>query len=331
MHVLIIGGTRFVGHLLTWRLLAGGHRVTLFNRGTHADPFEGRVERLRGDRTTPDLERQLSGRSFDAVVDTAAYTGEDARRAVEVLGDRVGHYVFLSTGQVYLVREDPVLPAREEDYEGLVQPRPEDPDQLAGWQYGVDKRDAEDVLQRAWEEQRFPATRLRIPMVNGERDYYRRVESYLWRILDGGPVLLPGGGSNPCRHVYGFEVARAIAGLLGNASTFGRAFNLSQEEEVPLRDVVARLADLLGAPDRSLAVTDEQLTAAVQAREISPFSGRWMSRLDASRARQELGFTHLPLNDYLGRIVAAFLAHPPADRPEGYRNRAAEVRLGETV
>ena len=38
-----------------WRLLAAGHDVTLFNRGTHADPFGGRVERLRGDRTTDEL------------------------------------------------------------------------------------------------------------------------------------------------------------------------------------------------------------------------------------------------------------------------------------
>ena len=41
----------------------------------------------------------------------------------------------------------------------------------------------------------FPATRLRIPMVNGQRDYYRRIESYLWRLLDGSPILLPDGGT----------------------------------------------------------------------------------------------------------------------------------------
>ena len=34
MKVLILGGTRFVGHLLAWRLVAGGHRVTMFHRGT---------------------------------------------------------------------------------------------------------------------------------------------------------------------------------------------------------------------------------------------------------------------------------------------------------
>jgi nucleoside-diphosphate-sugar epimerase len=328
MRTLIIGGTRFVGALLTWRLVAAGHQVTHFNRGTIADPFGDGIERLHGDRTTEDLPRLLSGRTFDAVVDTAAYTGEDARRAVEVLNGRVGHYVFISTGQVYLVREGANLPAREEDYPGPVKPEPHDPDEHGSWKYGVDKRAAEDALGEAWQTRGFPATCLRIPMVNGERDYFRRIENYLWRILDGGPVLLPDGGANLCRHVYGGEVARALGEVLGRQETFGQAFNLSQEEEVPLSELVARLAALMGAPVRTASVAREAVTGAgLDLREVSPFSGRWMSRLDASRARTELGFRHLPLDEYLGRIVASFLAHPPIDRPGGYERRDLELRL----
>ena len=114
MHALIIGGTRFVGALLTFRLLARGDTVTLFNRGRTPDPFGDRVERLRGDRTTPDLARSLAGRRFDAVIDFAAFTGDDARGAIEALGDRAGHYVCISTGHVYLVRESCPRPARTE-------------------------------------------------------------------------------------------------------------------------------------------------------------------------------------------------------------------------
>lgn len=32
MRVLVVGGNRFLGHELAWRLLAAGHAVTLFNR-----------------------------------------------------------------------------------------------------------------------------------------------------------------------------------------------------------------------------------------------------------------------------------------------------------
>src|SRR5262249_36722975 len=114
VNVLVVGGTLFMGHELVFRLLAAGHRVTLLNRGTHEAAFRGRVERLLADRTTADFADRLKGRSFDAAVDFAAFTGEDARGVLEVLGGRVSHYVAISTGQVYLVRRDAPRPSREE-------------------------------------------------------------------------------------------------------------------------------------------------------------------------------------------------------------------------
>ena len=51
MKVLVVGGNRFVGYELAARLLAGGHEVTLFNRGRLPSPLGSRVEWLRGDRT----------------------------------------------------------------------------------------------------------------------------------------------------------------------------------------------------------------------------------------------------------------------------------------
>jgi len=328
MNMLIIGGTRFVGYLLAWRLLAGGHGVTLFNRGTHPDPFGDRVARLTGDRTTSDFEALLEGRRFDAVVDFAAYTAEDARRAVEALDGNIDQYVFISTGQVYLVREGCPQPAGEEDYEGEVLPEPDDPADREGWLYGVGKREAEDVLAAAWSRYAFPATRLRIPMVNGERDYYRRVESYLWRILDGGPILLTQGGTQLCRHVYGAEVAKAIAGLLDNGDTIGQVYNLCQEEQPTVAEVVLMLADILGAPARIAPVSAEHLEeAGLRPVDVSPFSGRWMSRLDPGKAQRELEFRHQPVRAYLEKIVAAFLAHPPASPPENYKHRSVEFAL----
>src|SRR4051812_22616540 len=128
MDVLVMGGTRFVGYHLVWRLLAGGHRVTLVNRGTLGDPFGARVERLVADRTTADLGALLGERRFDAAVDFAAYHPGDVRQVLAALGGgRVGHYVFISTGQVYLVREPRPRPAREEDYDGALMPEPPDP------------------------------------------------------------------------------------------------------------------------------------------------------------------------------------------------------------
>jgi nucleoside-diphosphate-sugar epimerase len=286
------------------------------------------VERLRGDRTTADFERLLASRSFDAAVDFAAYDGSDGRRAAEVLGGQVGHYVVISTGQVYLVREGCPRPARETDYDGPLTAEPPDPDDKGQWDYGVKKRALEDALAAAWAKSRFPATRLRIPMVNGERDHFRRLDRYLWRMLDGGPILLPGGGDGPTRHVYSGSVVKAIVALLGRPETFGEAYNLAQDETPTLRELLTLVAERLGATPRLVDVPRERVReAGLDPLLLSPFSGTWMSFLDPARARAELGFRHEPLGSYLDKIVTTFLAHPRADPPPGYEHRPAEIRL----
>jgi len=328
LKVLLIGGNRFLGHELALRLRAASHAVTLFNRGTLADALSDRVERLRGDRTSADFERVLGGRRFDAVVDFAAFDGDDGRRAAALFQGQVGHYVAISTGQVYLVRQGCPRPARETDYDGPLIDEPQTQYDRGQWTYGVKKRALEDELRAAWEQRRFPATRLRIPMVNGERDHFRRIERYLWRMLDGGPILLPGGGARVTRHVYSGAVVKAILGLLGREASFGRAYNLAQDETPSLRELLATLARLVGAPAPLVEIDAESVRkAGLDPLVLSPFGGEWMSFVDPSLAKAELGFRHEPLASYLDKIVTSFLAHPPADPPPGYEKRADELRL----
>ncbi len=294
--VLVIGGTRFIGRLLVARLIARGDRVTVFNRGTRDDPFGKRVERLVGDRTTGDFEGLLAGRTFDGVVDMVAYEGRDVTRAIDALAGRVGHYLLVSTGQVYLVRKDARIPSREEDYDGPVMPRPTGADG-SQWDYGAGKRACEDALIAA--RDRFPSTRLRIPMVNGPGDNERRIERYVRRMLDGGAlrVAFP---DRHVRHVDAQEVARTIDLLLGDSRVYGEALNQTQDETPTLRELLAMIGAELGANPE--IVDDETATT-----EISPFSTRWMSFLDPSRIRA-LGIGHAPLPITLARAVGHVLA-----------------------
>lgn len=323
MHVLVIGGNRFMGLALVWRLLCAGHRVTLLNRGRHGDPFGDRVTRLIADRASDLFDLALADQRFDAAVDFAAFTADDARRAVRVLAGRVGHYVMVSTGQVYLVREGCPLPSREADYDGPTMAAPPTPADHEDWLYGIDKRGAEDVLAAAPE---LPSTRLRIPMVNGEHDHKRRIESYLWRLLDGGPLLVPRGEAI-ARHVYSGAVAATIAQLI-EAPPPGRVYNLAQAEQVTVRQLVELLAARVGARPQILELPAETLEAAgLDVRAASPFSSRWMSRLDPGLAERELGFRHPPLAQYLDSIVASLFATWPTQPPPGYAQRARELAL----
>lgn len=319
-----------MGYFLVHRLLAAGHEVTLFHRGQTPDPFGDRVTRVHGDRATADLASLLGGRDFDAAVDFTAYTEGDARGAVRALRGRVGHYVMISTGQVYLVREGYTAPATEEDYAGPLRPAPADPRDHASWVYGVGKRACEDVLAEAWEAERFPATRLRIPMVNGPRDPDRRIERYVARLLDGGPVLVPDGGAHPTRHVYAGEVVAGILAVLAAPRTAGRAYNLCQDATPSLAELLTLLAEIVGAAPRLVPVPAAEIAAAgLDPVLLSPFSGRWMSMLDPARAIAELDFRHQPLSRYLETVVTCLLAHPSPDLPPGYDRRREEIALAE--
>lgn len=322
MHVLVIGGNRFMGVSLVWRLLFAGHRVTVCNRGNLADPFGDRVERVRADRSTDAFDAALAGRGFDRVIDMAGFTGDDVARALRVLGPRVGHYLFVSTGQVYLVREGCPRPAREDDYAGPVMAAPPSPAEHEDWAYGVGKRAAEDTLAAA----AVPSTRVRIPMVNGERDPKRRLEGYLWRMLDGGPLLVPGADAI-ARHVYRGAVVDALARMV-DAPPPAPVYNLAQAEQPTVRELLERLGAQVGVRPRIVEVPAAEVAAAgLSVREVSPLSTTWMSHVDPARAVAELGFAHPPLDAYLGSIVAELVTGWRAEPPAGYARRAGELAL----
>lgn len=322
MKVLVIGGNRFVGRSLVFRLCFARHDVTLLNRGTLQDPFEAHVERIRADRSTDAFDRALARRTFDRVIDLAGFTGDDLRRAVRVLGGRVGHYVFISTGQVYLVREAISLPAREVDYHGPVMAAPPTPADHDDWAYGIGKRDAEDVLAAASE---LPSTRLRIPMVNGEGDPKRRFDAYLWRMLDGGPLLLPQARA-VARHVYRGAVVDAICRILDDPPPGNAVFNVAQAEQPTVRELIDKLASRVGARPVIKECSPEQIErAGLSVRAASPFSSRWMSLIDPARGVAELDLRHPPLDTYLDSIVADLFAAWSAVPPPGYEQRRAEI------
>lgn len=334
VRALIIGGTSFMGYQLVWRLLAQGWAVTMLNRGRHADPFGTQVQRVVVDRRTPAFVDALHHGTFDVAVDFACYDRSDAEGAVTALWGRVGHYLFISSGAAYLVREGISLPVArplsEADYAGRIKDPPAAHDELAQWRYGVGKRQAEAILEAAGRERHFPATRIRLPIVNGLGDPGRRLESYLWRIRDGGPVIIPGSGTLLIRHVYVTDVVEALVKLLGDPACHGKVYNFSQEEDISLAELIRTLASMLGVSTRILSLDARTIVAAgLDPQAISPFSGLWSSRLDASLAKQERGFIHRPVREYLAIMAEGFWSLHEA--PASYRSRPLERALAKRL
>lgn len=110
MNVLIIGGSNFVGRALVDHFLQEHKHVTVLNQGTR--PVYG-TEQLTANRNSAhQMNLALEGRSFDCVVDTSCYTGEQASIALQALGNRIGYLIEISSSAVYV--EDDAIPMNEE-------------------------------------------------------------------------------------------------------------------------------------------------------------------------------------------------------------------------
>ena len=329
MNALIIGGTRNLGPSIVRALLGKGYKVAVFNRGQTPDDLPEEVERLRGDRSDPGrFRRALGGREFDLIVDTTLYNGADALLTLDVLNGRCGRYIFLSTGQVYLVRVGVQRPFKEEDYPGELMPRPpeEQASDVSNWLYGIEKREGEDALALAWTNSKFPYTSLRLPMVNSERDSYDRIYGYWLRLLDGGPIIIPDDTGLPVRHVYGEDVVQAIMRVAQSEVSKGQAYNIGQDETVTLEEFLLMLAEIVGRPLKLARVPREKLNQMGILRDCSPFSGSWMSSLDNARSKRELGMVYTPMREYVKKLVAHFCASPKR-QIEGYARRAEELAI----
>lgn len=329
--VLLLGGSGLLGAPAARTLRDAGHDVTLVTRGQRGD-VEG-VRAVRADRADARaLAGALRGERFDLAVDFLAYGAADVATALELPDTRLGRYVLVSSGQVYLIATERRPPSREAD--GVLplmpEPAPGTRDH-ANWVYGVGKREAEAALSARSRSRGGRDLVLRLPVVQGARDRTRRLWAYLERLLDGGPLLLPDGGRHPVRFVWAEDVARALAGIAAGASPQGQVYNLAQPDEPSLRDLVGHMAQCLGVGANVVDCTFADLADAGLDGQVSPFSGAWCSRPDPSLAAAELGFRGTPSAEWLPLVVKAHLEESVRESHSGYAGRTKERALADRL
>lgn len=325
LRVLLVGGSGFIGSHVSAALRQAGHDVTTLSRsGRASHPQE---HALAADTRDPvALARALEGRRFELTVDLAARDAPDIERLLTVPYAALGRYVLISSGQTCLVTTAP-MPYREAhaDHPLIPEPAPGTPDH-AQWHYGVGKRRAEQALLALRASHGVRAVILRLPVVVGERDSSLRTWAYLERLLDGGPILLPDGGRQLVRFLYAGDLGRAIVRLAVSTPP-SAVYHLAQADALPLREVLERMARVIGVDAQLVDVTEEELEAAGLDRSCSPWSGRWVSVLDPSLAADEWGFESRRLDEVLAAVVKDHLDRRPSRSHPGYASRAREREL----
>jgi 2'-hydroxyisoflavone reductase len=192
MKVLILGGTGFIGPHFVDALTAGGHKITLFNRGKRDPEVKPGIEQLLGDRNGQ--IDALKGRDWDVVIDNSGYTPSQVKATAELLKDHVKRYIFISSIAVYA---DFAKAGIDEDYK-LAELKDPATEVVNGETYGGLKVLCEKVVESTYGKR---ATIIRPTYIAGPGDITDRFTYWPFRVSKGGEMLAPGTPSDPFQYI----------------------------------------------------------------------------------------------------------------------------------
>lgn len=306
--ILVFGGNGFIGAATVTRLLDAGHSVTLVNRGNWywdsdmlIKPF---VHHLRCDRMQSlyrcdDMNLLLTSNPsifFDTVIDFSAYHQEAVSDVMNILQNRIGFYVLISTDSVYEVCiKNHFQPTRESDAvrptnEALLKEYNQKDD------YGNRKLQCEEILTSQSGSNIVPYIIYRLPDVIGPRDNtYRwwiyqswmRLRKYLER-----PVSIPDAFVNkPMSLVYVEDVADIIVKyMFGGEGIQNEVYNLALAENPTLMDFLTDIKNALNLTNLDIIV--EPLTS----NSVYLFPSVKFGPIDISKAVKLLKWNPTPWN-----------------------------------
>lgn len=340
MHILVIGGTGFIGRIVIPLLHDAGHTVTVFHRGTSAASLPPGVRSLRGDRhRLVTHQHELRALAPEVVIDMIASSGAQARMMMDIFRGVARRVVVLSSMDVYracavlheleLGSIEPVPLTEDSPLRTSAQTYPAEQirmlQQLFGWlDDAYDKVAVERTVQS---DPELAATVLRLPMVYGPGDPMHRFFPVLKRMLDGRPVIPFEERVARWRSPRGYaeNVAAAIVLAATSDRAAGRVYNVGEAEAFSELEWAQLIAEAVGWGGRVVAVRSERAPAHLK--RPGNLDQDWVA--DTSRIRTELSYTEpVPRAEAIRRTIAWERAHPPAQYgPAGFDYPAEDAAL----
>lgn len=322
MRLLILGGTVFLGRHLVEAALAGGHDVTLFNRGRHNPDLFPEVERLRGDRAG-DL-MALEGRRWDAAIDTCGYVPRVVGASATLLAGAVDHYTFISSLSVY-ADFGPMGIDESSPVGTLDDPTMETVD---GETYGPLKALCEAAAEAAMPGR---VLTLRPGLIVGPYDPTDRFTYWPVRVAQGGEVLAPGRPERPVQVIDVRDLAEWTVRIVEECRT--GVYNADGPDHVlTMGALLEQCAATSGSDARLAWMSDEELVAAG--------AGAWMEvplwlpeseapgffSIDCRKAFAA-GLTFRPIVDTIRATLAWHATRPPDTTLAAGMTREREAEL----
>jgi len=205
-------------------------------------PDKGNVEYAQGNaHDMTFLERLLSAKQWDAIVDFMVYDTEEFRRRVQRLLCSTKQYVYLSSSRVYAESTEPIT----EDSPRLLDVC-KDTEYLATDEYALTKARQENILRESGHENwsiirpyiTFSEIRLQLsPMEK---------ESWLFRALHGRSIVFS--EDLACKRTtltYGYDVARGIAAIINRNEALGETFHITAGESYTWAEILDTYLDAI--------------------------------------------------------------------------------------
>jgi nucleoside-diphosphate-sugar epimerase len=250
LSVLFIGGTGIISSACTQRARDVGLEVSVLNRGVSTTrPLPEGCRLLTADLDDEGAVRTaLEGLSFDVVADFRAFTPAQVQSRLDLLRDRMGQYVFISSASAYQTPPQR-LPVLEST-----------PLSNPFWQYSRDKIACEDLLVRAYRESGLPAT-----IVRPSHTYDKTLLPFDggWTVVDrmrrGVPVVVPGDGTSLWTLTHHVDFAHAFVGLLGHPAAIGDSFHITSDEWLTWNQIFTAVATAAGVEAKLVHVPSDAI------------------------------------------------------------------------
>lgn len=233
MRILALGATGAIGSQLVAALAPRSHEIYVTTRRER--PSTHSVNYIRGDAQDDAFLRALLRQDWDVIVDFMVYETPTFHRRIGELLRASGQYVFISSARVFADSGDPIT---ERSPRLLDVSR--DRAFLASDDYALAKARQEDLL-RASSQNNWTLTRPYITFGEGRLQLGTlEKEGWLYRALKGRSIVfcdaLMGKWTTMTE---GADVARMIAGLVGNPAALGEDFNLAGNQGITWGEVLS--------------------------------------------------------------------------------------------
>ena len=271
LQLLVLGGTSWLGGATARLARDAGHQVTCLARGASGRPPEG-VTWVRSDRDEPGGYDDVKGQDWDAVIDVS-WQPDQVRSALAALGERAGHWVYVSSCSVYA---DDGTPG--EDESAAVHPAHEGSGRVDMEAYGPAKVACEQACLDALGHERVAVARS--GLIGGYGDLSDRFGYWPARVAraeDSEPVLSPP-RDTPLQII---DVEDLAAWLVHLATTATAGVFNALGDSLPLGGLLDAAGEAAGRTPSYVEVSDDWLVA----HEVEPWSGTdslpvWLPQAD---------------------------------------------------